>query len=304
MSLADDIVSMYTNTREAYNALEELGATMPEQKNLENLTATIDTLSSSEEWDPENPTLAGLKTAIDSGNLDEIEIGTEIPDTWDGQDNPLIVGTKQIIAGVDGNKYLAVGLLRKYIEPTAQTYGTTSAYSTSSIKNYLDTIYLDKCSSTIKKLVTDVNVPYYNGSTISNVASKWFLMGVTEVYSSQVTTEGKVWEYWKNKTGFSAPQDDDTAGRVCYGRDKKAYNVWLRTAYNNNRAYSITTTGRVSNSLTEAALGVLPACYILSSNPLPEPSLDELQNAITNGDVKDKFPVGTEKRYLTLDITI
>lgn len=42
-------------------------------------------------YDPSNPTLDGLKQALDAGDYAAFPAGTEIPDTYDGNDNPLIV---------------------------------------------------------------------------------------------------------------------------------------------------------------------------------------------------------------------
>lgn len=44
MSLADDVKSMYTHTKDVYDSLEKLGATLPSEKNLANLVATFDTI--------------------------------------------------------------------------------------------------------------------------------------------------------------------------------------------------------------------------------------------------------------------
>lgn len=44
MTLADDIQSMYDNTKDVYDSLEQLMATMPSEKNLANMGVTIGTL--------------------------------------------------------------------------------------------------------------------------------------------------------------------------------------------------------------------------------------------------------------------
>lgn len=95
--------------------LEELGATMPEHKNLENLGATIDSLAS---YEPGS--LPDFKRHLDDGTAqDAFPVGTEIPDTWDGKDNPLIVGTYQYHTNDDGELFMAAGLLRKFVEPSS-----------------------------------------------------------------------------------------------------------------------------------------------------------------------------------------
>lgn len=136
MTLADDVKSMYKHTKDVYDSLELLGATLPEDKNLENLASAFESVPMSGGWDPENPTLESLKYALD--NDLEIPIGTEITDTYDGHDNPLIVA--QRLDSTNNSSYggaEGVILVRKYVEPTVYNFGSTNSnwvYSSSSLQ--------------------------------------------------------------------------------------------------------------------------------------------------------------------------
>ena len=227
--------------------------------------------------------LEGFKEALENGTASEIfPAGTEFPDLWNNQENPLIVA--QYLDSSNNSSYggaEGVILVRKYVEPTSQLFSsTTSDYSESSIKNLLDTTYYNNCSSTLKSLISDINIPYYNGSSMTSVPSKWFLMSAYEVCSQNEygTTgyEGIMWDYWKQKTGLSAPAAVATSnnGRIMYDRSSTAQNVWLRSRFysqfNNTFICYVFTNGSVNDSTRGLARSVLPACFI--ANPTPEAS--------------------------------
>lgn len=77
----------------SYAKIAEKGGAMPEHKNSNSLADAIRTIPNTSDpgYDPDNPTLAGLKAAVNAGDYETFPVGTEIPDTYNGNDNPLIV---------------------------------------------------------------------------------------------------------------------------------------------------------------------------------------------------------------------
>lgn len=206
-------------------------------------------------------TLSGLKSALNKGIAEtDYPIGTEIPDTYTGNDNPLIVG---IYENIDGKT--RVGLVRKYIEPISQVFGSSVDYPSSDIFAFLNSVYFENCSDELKPLVSETELPYYNGTTSINVSGKWHLLSVTNVLGVEQATEGNAWAYWKNVTGLSSASNSGNTGRIRYGRDGASQIWWLRSQYSKDRAYYIATSGGVgaTNGQPGSAYGVLPICYII-----------------------------------------
>lgn len=292
MSLADVIRSMFTNTKEAYDALEELGATMPEERNLENLAFAIDSLGT-----PVVPgSIADLKQQLEAGTAKEnFPVGTEVPDTYDGQDNPLIIA--QYLDNTNSSTYGGVNgviCIRKYVEPLSQTFGTNVDYTSSNAKNILNTTYLDKCSDELKKVLSEINVPYYNGSTTTSLAGqKWFLMSDREIqsnFSSQA--EGFAWDYWKDQTGLSTPSSAANSGRIGHSRDGATQLYWLRSRYSGSEVCRVGSSGAPYNSVPSNAYGIWPACFIAGKQTPSQ--LNDLKEALNSGTAESDFPIGTE----------
>lgn len=268
------------NLAEAYAAIEEMGGTSPEHKNFANLAAAVETITGGG-----GLTLAGLKKALLTGkNLPDI--GTEIPDEYNGNKNPLIVA--QYLDSTNNSSYGgAVGaiLIRKYVEPVSQTFGSTAIYSTSTIKSFLDKNYLNNCSDAIKSLIAEVSVPYNN----TTVKGKFFLMSNIEICcrGSNGVTEGVMWDFWKQKTGLTSPSDSANSGRIMKDRSGTARAVWLRSCNGDSYAYFVSTPGGGGYSLPSNTYGVLPACFI-SATPT---SLSDIKLMLNAG---KEIPIGTE----------
>lgn len=266
MALSDDLESMYKHTKDVYDSVALLGGTNPENKNLENLAEVISNVPLKPSYDPENPTLEGLKAALDAGDYTAFPAGTEIPDTYNGQSNPLVVA--QYLDSTNNSAYggaEGVILVRKYVEPIEQIFGSSVDYTTSTIKNFLDTTYYNNCSNDLKSIISDIGVPYYNGSSTTAVTSKLFLMSDREIcanYSSTARIEGEMWDYWKQKTGLSSPSNATYSGRIMKDRSGTDRNVWLRSRYNSNTVCYVTTSGAVPSFGPSYHLSVLPACFI------------------------------------------
>lgn len=299
MSSADIIKSMFDYTKETYDVLEELGASMPIDKNVENLAPTIDSLGGGG-WNPAKPTLEGLKEAVD--NDVDVPIGTEIPDIWNGANNPLIVAQK--LDSSNNSSYGgAVGyiLVRKFAEKTNQPFANSgsTAYNGSNIQSFLNNAYLNNCSDTLKGMISEITIPQYNGSSMTQIADqKWFLMSATELYGQGKGTEGFAWDYWKQKTG--SPKADNGANNGRKVTDSTGIDAWWQTRswYSAFYTYILRNTGAIAGEGAPTYVyDTLPACFVAKSTP-PSPvepgSLADLKAQLKTGTAKDNFPVGKE----------
>lgn len=220
-------------------------------------------------YDPSNPTLTGLKAALDAGDYTAFPAGTEIPDTYNGQSNPLIVA--QYLDETNNSAYYnsnGVVLVRKYVEPIEQTFGSNVNYITSAIIAFLDTTYYNNCSEELKSTISNFGVPYYTGTQMEKVTGKWFLMSAYEVCNKgNGPYEGVMWDYWKQKTGLSSPDALGTAntGRIMKDRNEATQTVWLRSRYSDAYVCYVFHNGDVNDSPRGLARGVLPACFIAKS---------------------------------------
>lgn len=295
------ITSSYEHVKEAYDVLEELGADMPENKNIENLAATIDSLDAGSSWDPENPTLDGLKDALDKG--EDVAIGTEIPDEYNGVNNPLVVVKQGIIDGSDGKQYNGVYLQRKFVTNVGELWhnsGGNSTYNGSKIFTFLNTTYQENCSSDIQDIISEVRVPVNTNTGVSYVNVKWFLPSVEEVYGDPtdirgpgVGKEGNYFPYWKDNMEVASPTNAANAGRVAKDTSEsgEAAAWWLRTTQDSlsNVAFGVWSTGAISTftKYSRYDLGVLPVCVITAPEPLPVPetpnSLENLRGLLNEG---------------------
>lgn len=226
--------------------------------------------------------------AIEPGSLDDLKqhlsngtaevnfpIGTEIPDVYNSNSNPLIVA--QYLNSSNNSSYggaEGVVLVRKYVDPISQEFnpGRNAVYSPSTIKTFLDTTYLNNCSDSIKFNIDNINIPYYNGSTMTTVSSKWFLMSAYEMCNQGKMGaqgyEGIMWDYWKQKTGLTSPDAMYSAksGRIVRGLNGSAQSYWLRSWFSSEGPCAMSSSGDVATGYSSYTYGVLPACFIAKSS--------------------------------------
>lgn len=226
------------------------------------------------QWEISGPkgdgTFEDLKLALSTDNPEEYyPVGGEIPDTWNGNSNPLIVA--QYLSSSNNSSYGGVEgviLIRKYVEPaTGQVFNNTrfdSNYISSTIKNYLDTTYLDNCSESLKSVISPIAVPYYNGSSVVKVDGKWQLMSGIEVLTTQMSGDGVAWDIWKKRTNLNSANDGVNPGRIMKDRDGQVRMWWLRSRPNPSYACIILAEGNVQTTtdVNAAVVGVLPFCFI------------------------------------------
>lgn len=310
MAVQDTIASMNKHTQDAYDKIEEKGGELPVNKNLANLATAIRSIPGGGGWDPSNPTLDGLQDALDKG--EDVLINTEIPDTWNGVSNPLVVGINTIIEK-GGQRYKAIGLVRKYADPTTQVFGSTNDYSASPILSYLNNDYLSKCSEALKNIISEVEVGSYNGSTIQKVSGKVHLFSGIEVGGTAQAGEGEFWPYWKQKTGLSAADNTANSGRIVNSTSGAPQYWWLRSRGTTSPQVSdVTADGQVYyGAAPNATIAVLPQFWVLASNPLPQPSvptsLAELKQMVNEGkeiaigtEIEDTYNGGTSFKWRVL----
>lgn len=264
MTPQETIEQMGTYLSEAYNKLEEKGATMPEQRNMANLAPTIRTLV--KPYDPANPTLEGLKAAVDAEDYTAFPAGTEIPDTWDGNDNPLIVA--QYLDSSNNSAYggaEGVILVRKYVtgwQPFNST--NTGDYNTSSVLAYLQSTYYKNCSDEAKAVLSEFSVPYNSGTTTSSqsATSHWHLISCTEMLWYTTIAEGLAWDYYKQTTGLDTPNNLAEAGRIAYDSAGTATPYWTRTTVLPTAGTYVQSNGNITTYNLNMPWGVVACCFI------------------------------------------
>lgn len=247
------------------------GVDVPESAKMASYPEYISQIEASSGPDPDNPTLESLKLALATDDPAAIyPVGTEIPDTYAGNNNPLIV--VQYLDSSNNSPYRGaegVILARKFVEPTSQQFGASGNYPSSTVKSLLDGAYFNNCSDAVRSTISQISVPYYNGSATVSVASKFFLMSAYEVCNQGANTvinrEGTMWDFWKKKTGLSSADAMNSAqgGRVMKDRSGAPCKVWLRSrGVNSGAECFVQTSGAVSTVTPTSSYGVLPACFI------------------------------------------
>lgn len=262
MSYQDELQRLVEAKASMRQSIINKGVEVPDDAKIEEYADYIRQIEGGGSWDPSNPDLDALIAAIRSGQ--DIPVGSEAPDKWDDGDAPVIVAQKldstnnQNYGGADG--YI---LIRKYAAPLAPfTFGTSVNYETSAIRTYLETTYLDKCSSSIKSALSKIKIPYYNGSSMLQIESGFFLMGIGEV-CGDYTSEGIIWDYWKNVTGLAAPGRGANQGRIPRSSTGAVQYVWLRSRLGDSYVGGIAYDGSIIQVVpSNTAVGIFPAFFI------------------------------------------
>lgn len=269
MSYTEELQRLVEAKASMRQSIINKGVEVPEDAAIETYGDYIRQIITPPPIDPSNPSFSELKKALATDDpASYFPVGTEIPDTYAGNDNPLIVA--QYLNETNNSSYggaVGVILVRKYVEPTSQKFGSSVDYASSAIKNFLDTTYLNNCSEALRSVISNVSVQYYNGWSKTTVAGKLFLMSAYEVCNQgagAASYEGVMWDYWKQKTGLSAPDAmyTDNNGRIVKDRNGTVQNVWLRSCYTSSYVCDVFTNGDVGHFGPSSSSRVLPACFI------------------------------------------
>lgn len=252
-------------------AIIEKGVDVPDTEKLDVYHEYIDQITGGGgSWNPDNPTLEGLIDAVKKGMIPED--GIEIPDTYDGNNSPLIVaqvldGSPSAYKDASGKDAKGVVLIRKFVEPTSQTFGSSVRYNESAVFDMLNGTYYNNCSEMLRSAISDISVPYYDGSSINTVTGLWHIPSGIEVGATYNDGEGVFWELFKQITGLSSASNSSVRGRIFNNRAGAAKNYWLRSRMSGS--YVGYVNGATGNIITSAAPtvsnGVLPFCFISSS---------------------------------------
>lgn len=277
MATADLLSELNQNLLDYYAAVEAKGGTVPEEKNTNNLVTALESIPMSSVV---VYTISALQEAINNGTAQEkYPAGTEIPDTWSGNDNPLIVaqyldGTSSAYKNASGSNAEGVLLVRKYVEPLLKQWnsGGVVNYSDCTINYYLEDDYYANSSEELKQYISTVRIQFYtyNGMNVT-LPKHWFLMSAYEVCNQgtngAVGYEGIVWDYWRQQTGLSSPDRQLTSndGRIMKDRSGTVQSVWLRSLYNASSVDYIGPSGEIEGISPTMNFGVLPACFIAKS---------------------------------------
>lgn len=261
-TIAEELTELISNKELIRQAIISKGVDVPESELIDTYAGYIDQIITSSPWDPASPTLEGLKYAID--NDIEIPVGTEIPDTYDAQNNPLIVAQK--LDSSNNSSYGgAVGtiLIRKYATSVTHVWGQDANYSTSEIHSYLNSGYVNNCSNSLRTLVSQINVPYFDGTAVKSLVATFFLMSCTELLAPDSPSSlGIPFDYWKLKTNITTPTYAANSGRIVANSSGVGEICWLRSYADSRNIRTLVQSGAISGTSPTVAYSILPACFI------------------------------------------
>lgn len=257
MTIASELERIITAKEAIKQAIASKGVTVPTGTLVSDYHTYIDQIIPKTP-DPDNPTFENLKLALKTNDpASYYPVGTEIPDTYAGTNNPCIVAQYYDGNGVYGDR-AGVFLVRKYVYPTSQVFGSSSDYGASTMKTFLNSTYLNNCSTELQSVITEINIP--TGS--NSVASKFFPMSSAEVGGTDNSGYGIFWDLWKQRTGWTAPSNSSNSGRVVNDISGGNAFAWLRSSPSTGYVKYIASSGSIGTGTPNTASGVLPAFFI------------------------------------------
>lgn len=219
------------------------------------------TTTPGEVWTWGNPypmTISGLHEALNNGVAESFfPTGTELPDNHNGKDSPLVVGHYD-----KTDNELRVWLARKNVEMETETFGPSIDYANSTILAFLNGDYLNDCSDELKSVIAEVEVPWYDGSSIQQVGGKWHLPSGINVMMTKNSGEGEPWEYWKNKTGLTVPSDSSNPNRIGQDSSGVSQSYWLRSQYSSTTVGYVGDNGGLYSGTPTGKRRFLPICSL------------------------------------------
>lgn len=265
MTIASDLTRIKDAKTAIRQAIIDKGVDVPETEKLDTYYGYIDQIGGSY---PEGP-LGDFKRAIDDGSaFTKYPPGTEFEDEYGGVSNPLIVAHYYDGNGSYGSKAGAM-LMRKYMV-TDMAPGTYNNYPNTDVATWLNSgissgKYRGACSSALNSIVSDVSVPYWDGTaTISFTAGVW-LMSTTEICGTGVDThlEGEIFDYFKERIGTPV-QSANNYRKFASQSDPSTYvNWWLRSIGNASYRTIVLANGSIYlQGEPSVSRGILPVHFV------------------------------------------
>lgn len=279
-------------------AIAEKGVEVPDAEKLDTYYSYIDQIGGGGGgYDPDNPTVDGLKNALNAGDFSAFPANSVIPDTYNGQAFNWIVGHYGTATMADGSTKEGVYLFADHIvQRLSLSSGSDQYYNNSRVNTWLNDTFLTNCSDTMQSIVGEIQLPVYTDTTVN---AKMWSMSIAEVMGQDpaASTGGGVpWDAWKDRTHLSSPSTSSNSGRVMKESNGSAYYWWLRSYSNPTTAWCVNANGSISTSTLGNPGGILPACFIAKDTSEgydpSNPTLEALKAALDAGDY-EAFPANT-----------
>lgn len=242
------------------------GVDVPEDAKIEDYPGYITQIvSGGGGYDPDNPTLEGLKAALDAGDYTAFPPNTPIPDKYGDTDINWVVGHYGTATMSDGTTKEGVYLFKDRALDTQMTLTNSHPYTnTSTIPTYLNDTYFPGCSETLKSLVGEISLPVATNKTSPN---KLWLMSLGEmmvVEPTEANGGGVPWDAWKIRTGLTSPSIDNNVGRVISRQNGTVTTWWPRMSDSSMYWGIMNTAGGYAQQRLQYSLAswLLPACFI------------------------------------------
>lgn len=260
-SIAEELQEVRSTKREIASAIEEMGVDVPAKTTFREYANLIGDIVTT-------PTLKGLKKALQNGSAPEkYPVGTTLPDTYADYDSPWTVMDYAQATLADNTVNNGAYLVRLIAEPNS-IFGQNANYGNSTVNTFLNSEYLTKCTSDFRDLVTEIKVPFFDGTIDTTTNAKCWLLSATEIMNQgRNHIEGFGFELWKQRTGLSSPDGlgANNAGRIMRNRDGVAQLWWTRSWYNSSNLVAVNTNGGTGSSTPPTSYGLVVACFLRSN---------------------------------------
>lgn len=208
----------------------------------------------------------------DLDNLEEEELrekyplGSEITDDYD-IGNPWLVMHYGNATDAEGNEKIGVYLRKKaHISQVAYSPSKLFNYATSAMPAYMNT-YLGNRPQVWQDRITQISVPFFDGSAMANINASIWLMSATEMMGTGQREEGFAFDYYKEVRGIEEPIAQNVVNTnlvETMPNSPTAVRYWTRSGRNTSSALYVAATGQIASvsDTSAATFGVLPACFV------------------------------------------
>lgn len=261
MSVSQDLSTLLSNKNSIKEAIIGKSVEVPDTELISTYAEYIDKIGSGN-YDPSNPTLEGLKSALDAGDYTAFPPNTLIPDKYGDTDINWVVGHYGTATMSDGSTKEGVYLFSDKII-TRQAFGTNGHYNQSTINTWLNNTFLPACSETIQNLVGEISVT--GSDAAHSVNAKVWLMSAGEIMGEAPSTSnggGVAWDAWKIRTGLSSPSTSNNTGRVMKESSGSVYYWWTRSFEFGSDVWLVYTNGSFYAAYSTNSRGIVPALFL------------------------------------------